>query len=55
MKNLTANSLFTVDGASWTNEKLKLMIFPSLWFFKTRACKDWNNLKEPKYFFLQMC
>ena len=30
MKNFTANSLFTIDGASWTKEKLKLMIFPSL-------------------------
>ena len=35
-------------------EKLRLIIFPSLWFFKTPAYNDWNNLKEPKYFPLRM-
>ena len=33
-------------------QKLRLMIFPSFWFFKTIAYNIQNNLKEPKYFFL---
>ena len=35
-------------------EKLRLIIFPSLWFFKTPAYNEWNILKEPKYFSLQI-
>ena len=42
----------------WSNpqprEKLMLIIFRPLRFFKTPANNNWNNLKEPKYFSLQM-
>ena len=35
-------------------EKLNLITFLSLWFFKTPAYNDWNILKEPKCFYLHM-
>ena len=36
-------------------KKLSLIIFPSLWFFKTPTYKDWNNLKESKHFLSRCC